>query len=148
PSAFFLALVKDQGLPVKCYFDNMDINIFGWAVKPDSPIQSPKDLEGKNVAIGLVGWDAVYNPIVAAAGGDFEKITYIPVGLGYGPRLNALESGRVDAIVTWNGEFPGFNIAAREAGDGSLRFISGEQWLKAASNGWVAAEDRLVRDRD
>jgi ABC-type nitrate/sulfonate/bicarbonate transport system substrate-binding protein len=148
PSVFLMAILKDQGLPVKVYFDNMNINIFGWAVKPGSPINSPGGLVGKKVAIAVVGWDALWNPIVAGAKADWKKIHYQVVGLGVNPRLDALHSGKVDAIVTWNGEFPVFNAASQNAGKGPLRFISGEQWLKTPANGWAAAEDRLSKDRD
>lgn len=148
PSVFLMAIMKDQGLPVRIYFDNMNVNIFGWAVKPGSSIKSPADLVGKKVAIAVVGWDALWNPIVAGAHADWKKISYTVVGLGVNPRLNALQSGKVDAIVTWNGEFPVFNLASQEAGKGPLRFISGEKWLKTPANGWAAAEDRLVKDRD
>jgi NitT/TauT family transport system substrate-binding protein len=148
PSVFLMAILKDQGLPVRVYFDNMNINIFGWAVKPGSPIKAPADLVGKKVAIAVVGWDALWNPIVAAAGADWKKINYLVVGLGVNPRLDALHSGKVDAIVTWNGEFPGFDLASKNAGKGPLRFISGEKFLKTPANGWAAAEDRLDKDRD
>jgi NitT/TauT family transport system substrate-binding protein len=148
PSVFLMAIWKDKQLPVKIYFDNMNVNIFGWAVKPGSPIKSPDQLVGKKVAIAVVGWDALWNPIVAAANGDWKKIQYVVVGLGVNPRLDALHSGKVDAIVTWNGEFPVFDWASKLAGKGSLRFISGERWLKTPANGWAAAEDRLDKDRD
>lgn len=148
PSVFLMAIMKDQGLPVRTYFDNMNINIFGWAVKPDSPIKTPNDLVGKKVGIAVVGWDALWNPIVAAAKADWKKISYLVVGLGVNPRLDALHSGKVDAIVTWNGEFPVFDLASKNAGKGPLRFISGEKWLKTPANGWTAAEDRLTKDRD
>jgi ABC-type nitrate/sulfonate/bicarbonate transport system substrate-binding protein len=148
PSVFLMALMKDAGLPVQVYFDNMNINIFGWAVPESSPIQAPVDMEGKKVAIAVVGWDALWNPIVAAAGSDWSKIQYEVVGLGTPARLNALYGEKVDVIVTWNGEYPIFATEAELAGNEPLRFISGEEWFKTPANGWAAALDRLEPDRD
>jgi NitT/TauT family transport system substrate-binding protein len=148
PSVFLMALMKDSGLPVRVYFDNMNINIFGWAVPESSPVQEPGDMEGKKVGIAVVGWDALWNPIVAAAGGDWKQIQYEVVGLGTPARLNALYGDKVDVIVTWNGEYPIFATEAELAGEEPLRFISGENWFKTPANGWAAAEDRLEPDRD
>ena len=148
PSVFLMGLMKDQGLPVKVYFDNMNINIFGFAVKQDSPIKDVKDLKGKKIAIAVVGWDAIWNPDLAAAGVDPKSVNWLVVGLGPGPRLNAVHSGKVDAMVTWNGEFPVFNWQSKLSGKGTLRFLSGEKYFKTPANGWAAAEDRLSKDRD
>jgi NitT/TauT family transport system substrate-binding protein len=147
PSVFLMALVKDQGLPVTMYFDNMNINIFGFAVKANSPIKSIKDFQGKKIAIAVVGWDAIWNPDLAAAGVDPKSVSYLVTGLGPG-RLNALNSGKVDIMVTWNGEFPVWNWQAKLAGKGPLRFFSGDRYFKTPANGWTAATDRLDRDRD
>jgi NitT/TauT family transport system substrate-binding protein len=146
PSAFLLALVKDAGLPVTMYFDNMDINIFGFAVKAGSPIKSIKDIAGKKIAIAVVGWDAIWDPDLAAAGVDTSTVSWLVTGLGAG-RLSALNSGAVDVMVTWNGEFPLWNWTQKLAGNGTLRFFSGEQYFKTPANGWTAATDRLVRDK-
>lgn len=148
PSVFLMALMKDQELPVSVYFDNMNINIFGFAVKPDSPIKAISDLGGKKIAIAVVGWDALWNPITAAAGVDNKSITWQVVGLGTPARLNVLDNGDVDAIVTWNGEFPIFDTTSQLAGHGELVFLSGEAVFPTPANGWAAAEDRLEPDRD
>ena len=147
PSVFLMALVKDQGLPVTMYFDNMNINIFGFAVRANSPIKSIKDFEGKKIAIGVVGWDAIWNPDLAAAGVDPKSVSYLVTGLGPG-RLNALNSGKVDIIVTWNGEFPVWNWQEKLAGKGTLRFFSGDKYFKTPANGWTAATNRLDKDSD
>jgi NitT/TauT family transport system substrate-binding protein len=147
PSVFLMALVKDQGLPVTMYFDNMNINIFGFAVPQNSPIQSIKDLAGKKIAIAVVGWDAIWDPDVAAAGVDPKSVNWLVTGLGPG-RLNAMNSGNVDAMVTWNGEFPVWNWQQKLAGKGTLRFFSGDKFFKTPANGWTAASDRLDKDHD
>jgi len=147
PSVFLMALVKDQGLPVTMYFDNMNINIFGFAVKQGSPITSIKDLAGKKIAIAVVGWDAIWDPDLAAAGVDPKSVSWLVTGLGPG-RLNALNNGNVDAIVTWNGEFPVWDWQQQLAGKGHLTFFSGDKYFKTPANGWTAATDRLSKDRD
>ncbi len=147
PSVFLMALVKDQGLPVTMYFDNMNINIFGFAVKANSPIKSIKDFAGKKIAIAVVGWDAIWNPDLAAAGVDPKSVSYLVTGLGPG-RLNALNNGAVDIMVTWNGEFPVWNWQQKLAGKGTLRFFSGDTYFKTPANGWTAATDRLGKDRN
>jgi NitT/TauT family transport system substrate-binding protein len=147
PSVFVMALVRDQGLPVKVYFDNMNINIFGFAVPDASPIQTLEDFVGKKIAIGVAGWDAIWNPNLTAAGVDPADVTYQVVGLGLA-RLDTMQAGDVDIMVTWNGEFPIFNFESEARGEGPLRFFSGEDYFKTPANGWAAAEDRLEPDRD
>jgi NitT/TauT family transport system substrate-binding protein len=147
PSVFVTALVRDQGLPVRVYFDNMNINIFGFAVQDASPIQSYQDFVGKKIAIAVPGWDAIWNPNLTAAGIDPKDVTYEVVGLGPA-RLQALTNGDVEIIVTWNGEFPIWNFESEAQGNGALRFFSGEEYFKTPANGWSAAEDRLEPDRD
>jgi NitT/TauT family transport system substrate-binding protein len=76
-------------------------------VSADSPLKSPKDLEGKKVSINALGsiGEIGINAAVEADGGDPSTIQYIQLALGDVPA--ALESGEIDAGMTgapWIGQ--------------------------------------------
>lgn len=107
-----------------------------------SPLQSPKDLEGKKVSINALGsvGEIGINAAVEADGGDPSTIEYIQLALGDVPA--ALASGQIDAGMTgapWIGQV--------EAAGGSVLsdFIDenglGKNELVIAGNGTFAAEN-------
>src|SRR5438132_13355911 len=51
-------------------------------------------------------------------------------------------------MVTWNGEFPVWNWQQKLAGQGTLRFFSGDTYFKTPANGRTAATDGLSKDRN
>ena len=68
-------------------------------VKKDSPLQSPKDLEGKRVAVNTLNnvvWVSVRS-LVEKRGGDARKVNFIEVP--FPQMLDALMNDRVDAIA-------------------------------------------------
>ena len=83
------------------------------SVKPDSPIQSLKDLKGKKVGIrntgdtGYFGARAMLTELGLDPNNDCE---WISVGDG-GPAGDALYRGRVDALAIWDGEDARIEIA-------------------------------------
>ena|SRR5215211_2059376 len=82
-------------------------------VKKDSPIKSPKDLEGKTVAVNTlqnVG-PLTINTALKAEGVDYTKVKYAEVP--FPDALAALDSGRVDAA--W--EVEPFVSLAKSQGD-------------------------------
>jgi hypothetical protein len=101
PSPFVLTTLIDSGLPVKAYFGMMAKNIFGFAVKESSPIRTLRDIEGKDVATLGVGFEVIWNPGLKRVGVDTGRVKYVNVGLG-GARLNALQSDKTAAMVTWD----------------------------------------------
>lgn len=69
-------------------------------VGPDSPLERPKDLEGKRVSINALGsiGEIGINGVVEADGGDPSTIQYIQLALGDVPA--ALAAGEIDAGMT------------------------------------------------
>jgi len=139
PSPFLVSILRDKGLAVKFYFDNMAINIFGFAVRGDSKIDSIEQMSGAKIAESLTGWSALWNPGLAAAGVDLSSVKYIAVGLG-SARLNAVQTGLTDVMVTWDGDIAVQNWNAKLAGEPQLKYFSEEPFFKTPSNGFVAAD--------
>ncbi|MCA0008657.1 MULTISPECIES: ABC transporter substrate-binding protein [unclassified Mesorhizobium] len=96
PNAIIAAI--QQGADIKIISDNvLTVAEFIWAVKPDSPIQSVKDLKGKKIAFtnprstsqGLAA-------LVLQAGGlKTEDAELVKTG-GFGEGVAALDTGLVD----------------------------------------------------
>ena len=64
-------------------------------------ITTLKDLEGKTVVLGDLGWSSIVDPMVAQAGGDPSNVKYRrPVLAGWG---QALQAGEADAALSWAG---------------------------------------------
>jgi NitT/TauT family transport system substrate-binding protein len=72
-----------------------------WIAKPDSPMKSIKDIEGKK--IGYTSPGSVTNMLILMAmkaqGVDASKVTLVPAG-GIGANLTAVLSGAIDAGMT------------------------------------------------
>jgi NitT/TauT family transport system substrate-binding protein len=72
-----------------------------WIAKPDSPMTSIKDIEGKK--IGYTSPGSVTNMLILMAmkaqGVDASKVTLVPAG-GIGANLTAVLSGAIDAGMT------------------------------------------------
>ncbi len=138
PNPFLLAALRDKGLAVKMYFDNMAINILGFAVKADSKINSIEQMANTTIAEGLTGWNALWSPGLAAAGVNLSSVKYVAVGLG-AARINAVQTGHADVMVTWDGDIAVQNWTAKLAGEAPVKFFSEEPYFKAPSNGFCAA---------
>jgi NitT/TauT family transport system substrate-binding protein len=99
-----LLLAHSKGLPVKMVSNgNNSTGVDGkdfasLMVKGDSPIKSPKDLEGKTVAANTLQniVDTSVRASVRKDGGDPSKVKFVPLPFPEQPA--ALQSGRVDAV--------------------------------------------------
>lgn len=132
------------------------------AVKPDSPIRSGKDLRGKRIGVFSLGHSSYFyaRQVLRLEGMDPDRdAEYIAVGGGGGPMGRALETGRVDAVSSFDFslvqiESMGFNLrvlaqpetvermaagialgVSREYFNSSKRFIGG--FLRALAKGTV-----------
>ena len=79
---------------------NPDDAVSAIVVKDDSPIQSPKDLTGKKVAVVALGseLDVLMKKVTDDDGGDSSQVQSVQIPF---PQMQAaLAAGRVDAIVT------------------------------------------------
>ena len=101
PGVFSLGV--EAGIDLVSVFQMGAYDVFDIAVQKGNPtgIMSPKDLEGKTVALGDIGWSSIVDPMVAQAGGDPSLVKYQPAGIaGWGP---ALQNGDADAALSWAG---------------------------------------------
>ncbi|MDG4823158.1 ABC transporter substrate-binding protein [Asanoa sp. WMMD1127] len=102
-NAVSLLLAKSQNAPLKvvCNGNNstgVAEDFAGLFVKPDSPIQSPKDLAGKTVAANTLKniVDTSVRASVKKDGGDPAAVKFTE--LPFPEQVGALQAGRVDAI--------------------------------------------------
>jgi NitT/TauT family transport system substrate-binding protein len=99
-----LLLAQSEGLPVKVVSNGNNStgvdgeDFAGLMVKGDSPITSPKDLEGKTVAANTLQniVDTSVRASVRKDGGDPSKVKF--VALPFPEQPAALASGQVDAV--------------------------------------------------
>jgi NitT/TauT family transport system substrate-binding protein len=98
-----LLVANSQGLPLKIVapgnFSTGDpeSDIGAVLTMPDSGIESPADLAGKNVAVNTLNniGDVTVSEVVEQAGGDPEEISFVEMGFPDMPA--ALAGGQVDA---------------------------------------------------
>ncbi len=96
PNAVIAAI--QHGADIKIISDNvLTVAEFTWAVKPDSPIKSVKDLKGKKIAYTnpRSTSQALATLVLQTAGLDTKDATLVKTG-GFGNGIAALDSGLVD----------------------------------------------------
>jgi NitT/TauT family transport system substrate-binding protein len=133
------AAAGNAGLPVKYFRDDFQHQIFGFAVRADSPIRSIRELDGKVVAIGQASWQVAFDPLAAAAEVKPQfKVT------GITGRWPALAGSRVDAVATWDTD--ALNPSFQRIVD--VRFLPAREELPAIagqwSNGDIALAERIA----
>ena len=101
------AAAKGEDIPivmVYCYTRGMH---YQFGVKPDSKIQTIRDLKGKKIGTLSFGSSLYTNFIPAALRGgglDPKEVEIMVVGQDY-PAAKALYDGRVDALALWRGNY-------------------------------------------
>lgn len=140
PGPHLTAAGIDSGMDVISVFQAYPIDIFGVAVMADSEYQSWADLEGANFATMSATTANQLNPILAAAGVDLDSVTLTPVT---DSRIQQLVAGTVDACWTWDGEWQQWLSEGYD-----IRFISGEDVYKSASNSFIASTSFIADNPD
>jgi NitT/TauT family transport system substrate-binding protein len=98
PGVFSLAL--EQGIPLVSAWEMGAYDVFDIALPKGSKVKSLADLQGKTVALGSAGWQAICDPMFAQAGVDPKTIKYAEAGSGWG---QSLQQGQADAALSWEG---------------------------------------------
>jgi len=99
PGVFSFALENDMDLV--SVFDMGAVDVFNFAFRPGEGVKDLRELEGKTVLVGSAAWQAIADPMFAAAGADPSKITYLEAGW---PQWGTvLASGEGDAALAWEG---------------------------------------------
>lgn len=137
PSPFVAITARASGVPVVSVFDQLQTNIFGFAVKPESDISSIQDLKGKKVALGDGGWTVIAAPLLASAGLTVDDVEWVVAGER---RQLAVEQGEVDAVLTWEMEYQNWE-------DQGLEFsVFGQDSVPYQSNTLMTSEELIEDD--
>lgn len=125
PGQALVGMQAPQALNLKFFFEANYRSIWSVTVKPDSPINSIKDLKGKKIGMAAMGSAALTfgKALAAEAGLDPVKdISFIAVGSG-AQAMVTLNQNAVDALIfstqeTNKFEANGFNIRYIDPGEG------------------------------
>ncbi len=126
PGVFSLGV--EAGIDLVSIWEMGAYDVFDIALPKGNPggITTLKDLEGKNVVVGDLGWSGIVDPMVAQAGGDPSKVKYQAAGSGW---AQALAEGQADAALSWAGL-----RAQWLAGGLDFDYIIGKSWSKFPAN--------------
>src|SRR5262249_56150242 len=91
PGVFSLAL--EQGIPLVSAWEMGAYDVFDIALPKGSPVKSLADLQGKTVALGSAGWQAICDPMFAQAGGGPKTLKNAEAGATRGPRQRHRQGG-------------------------------------------------------
>lgn len=130
-------------------------NMMNVLVKPDSPIKSAKDLEGKTVAINILNniQSLTLDAILKANNVDASKVKYVSVPF---PQMaTALDKGQVDAIHTVEPFLSDTEkkLGARVVVDGGSEpvtglaisgFVSTQEWTKKNPKAAAAFQRAII----
>lgn len=134
----------EKGQKVKMFYNWTTKNVAHFAVLPDSPVRSVADLKGKTVGVQKLSAGPAQLAKAAAvnAGLDPDKdLKFVAVGTG-APALDALQRGRVDAMITYDTLF-----AAMTSGTGEkLRFFGPDGVEDLFASSFVASADWLKKN--
>ena len=123
------ALGVEAGIDLVSVFQMGAYDVFDIALQKGNPagITTLKDLEGKTVVLGDLGWSSIVDPMVKQAGGDPGLVKYTSAGLaGWG---QALQGGEADAALSWAGL-----RAQWLAGGLDFDYILGKSWSRFPAN--------------
>ncbi len=107
------------------------------AVKPDSPIKTTRDLKGKKIGVLSLGHSSYFHPrqLLRLEGLDPDRdAEYIAVGGGGGPMGRALDTGRIDAISSFD-----FSLVQIEGLGFKLRILPQPDWVENMAAGMMLA---------
>lgn len=126
PGVFSLGV--EAGIDLVSVWQMGAYDVFDIALPKGNPagITTLKDLEGKSVVLGDLGWSGIVDPMIAQAGGDPAKVKYQAAGSGWG---QALQEGQADAALSWAGL-----RAQWLAGGLDFDYIIGKTWSKFPAN--------------
>ncbi|MFI5410500.1 ABC transporter substrate-binding protein [Kaistia sp. UC242_56] len=134
PSPGVLSLGLEQGMDLVSAYHVMAGDVFNLAFPKGKAPADLKGLEGKTIALGSSGWQAITNPMLAAAGVDTSKVKYVEVS-AWG---QALAQGQADAALSWEG------LRAQWRGQGlDFDYLLGKNVSKFPANSYVIRKSDL-----
>jgi NitT/TauT family transport system substrate-binding protein len=123
PPVLFTAVAN--GRPIIDVFQQDQNYIFGFGVRQDSGINDLKDLKGKTISVGDIGWTVLIDPLLKQAVG-FTTADCKVVSAGPG-RAQLVAAGKADAVFTWEKEYQlwdaqGIHLRVLRGFDYGIRF--------------------------
>jgi len=135
PSPGILTASVDTGMDVIMVYEMMIQQVFDFAVRKDSPIQSPKDFAGKTMSLADAGWQVIVDPIMVELGIDPKSIEYVIAGAQWG---QVVSLGKADIALTWKG------LRAQWDAQGlNLKYFLGEDFSEMPANGYCVRKSDL-----
>jgi NitT/TauT family transport system substrate-binding protein len=99
PGVFSFAL--NNKLDLVSVWNTCPVDVFDFAFRKGQGVKDLKDLKGKTVLLGSAAWQAICDPMFAAAGVDPKSVKYIEAG--WPTWGTALQGGQGDAALAWEG---------------------------------------------
>lgn len=142
-----LVVGRSEGIPVKLVGMVLGLPPHAVIYKMDTPINIPKDLEGKK--IGAAAGDSVrrvFPAFAQIAGFDIDQVQFETIG--YEVYSASLLSGRIDGLAEYYAAKPNYDAAAAENGIelGILKFA--DYGLDIYSNGFLVQESLIAENPD
>ena len=100
PSPGVFSLGLEQGMPITSVFHMGAYDVFSFAFRPGEKPADPKELAGKTILLGSIGWKAIVDPELAQLGVDPASVEYAEAGNLWG---QALLQGQGDVALSWEG---------------------------------------------
>ncbi|WP_208948529.1 ABC transporter substrate-binding protein [Segnochrobactrum spirostomi] len=100
PSPGVFALGVDHGLDIAFFFAKHPVDIFSFAFRKGQAVKDPRELAGKTVLLGSIGWKPIVDAEVAQVGVDPATVNSVEAGAGW---AQALAAGNGDAALVWEG---------------------------------------------
>lgn len=135
PSPGILTASVDQGMNVIMGYEMMIGSVWHFAVREDSPMKSPKDLAGKTIALGDMGWKVIVDPLLVELGIDPKSVNYVAAGQQWGQMV---AQGKADAALAWLALDVQWNAVGL-----NLKYFRGSDFSVMPSNGYCIRKTDL-----
>jgi len=135
PSPGVFSLGLEQGMDLVSAFHIMAGDVFDFAFQKGKAPADLKGVEGKTIVLGSAGWQAITNPMLAAAGVDPASVKYVEAGNAWG---QTLAQGQADAALSWEG------LRAQWRGQGlDFDYLLGKNFSTFPANSYVTRKSDL-----
>ena len=135
PSPGVFSLGLEQGMDLASAFHIMAGDVFDFAFRKSEAPADLKGLEGKTIVLGSAGWQAITNPMLAAAGVDPASVNYVEAGNAWG---QTLAQGQADSALSWEG------LRAQWRGQGlDFDYLLGKNFSTFPANSYVTRKSDL-----
>jgi NitT/TauT family transport system substrate-binding protein len=142
PSPGILTASIDTGMNVILAYEMMIGSVWHLAVRADGPLQSPKELAGKTISLGDIGWRVIVDPLLVELGIDPNSVEYVAGGQQWGAMVS---QGKADAALAWLALDVQWNAVGL-----NLRYFRGSDFSIMPSNGYAVRkadmDDATKRD--